>query len=139
LIVAEGTQLVHVRMYRSFREIWDGFTKNMYLGARGDIRAIAGGVAFCGALSAAPPLLAWASLRRGDRALAAEALAVSALVIAVADRGATYVSMPRRLAVFAPFGIGMFGAIALNSTRRALTGAGFAWRGRHYPAKNDAR
>jgi chlorobactene glucosyltransferase len=139
LIVAEGTQLVHVRMYRSFREIWDGFTKNMYLGARGDIRAIAGGVAFCGALSAAPPLLAWASLRRGDRALAAEALAVSALVIAVAARGATYVSMPRRLAVFAPFGIGMFGAIALNSTRRALTGAGFAWRGRHYPAKNDAR
>jgi chlorobactene glucosyltransferase len=139
LIVAEATQLVRVRMYRSFREIWNGFTKNMYLGARGDLRAIAGGVAFCGTLSAAPPLLAWASLRRGDRARAAEALAVTALVIAVAARGATYVSMPRRLAVFAPFGIGMFGAIALNSTRRALTGAGFAWRGRHYPAKNDAR
>jgi chlorobactene glucosyltransferase len=138
LIVAEATQLVRVRMYRSFREIWDGFTKNMYLGARGDLRAIAGGVAFCGALSAAPPLLAWTSLRRGDRARAAEALAVTALVIAVAARGATYVSMPRRLALFAPFGIGMFGAIALNSTRRALTGAGFAWRGRVYPAKNDA-
>jgi chlorobactene glucosyltransferase len=138
MIVAEATQLVHVRMYRSFREIWDGFTKNMYLGARGDIRAVAGGVAFCGALSVAPPLLAWASLRRGHRAHAAEALAVTALVMAVAVRGATYVSMPRRLAVFAPFGIGMFAAIALNSTRRALTGAGFAWRGRHYPAKNDA-
>ena len=139
MLVAEGTQLVRVRMYRSFREIWDGFTKNMYLGARGDLRAIAGGVAFCGALSVAPPLLAWASLRRGDWARAAEALAVPALVIGVAARGATYVSMPRRLAVFAPFGIGMFGAIALNSTRRALTGAGFAWRGRVYPAKNDAR
>ncbi len=138
LIVAEATQLVHVRMYHSFREIWDGFTKNMYLGARGDLRAIAGGVAFCAALSVAPPLLTLASLRRGDRARAAEALAVTALVIAVAARGATYVSMPRRLAVFAPFGIGMFGAIALNSTRRALTGAGFAWRGRVYPAKNDA-
>ena len=138
MIVAEATQLVRVRMYRSFREIWDGFTKNMYLGARGDLRAIAGGVAFCGALSVAPPLLAWAALRRGDRARAAEALAVTGLVIAVAARGATYVSMPRRLAVFAPFGIGMFGAIALNSTRRALSGAGFAWRGRVYPAKNDA-
>ncbi len=65
MIVAEATQLVHVRMYRSFREIWDGFTKNMYLGARGDLRAIAGGVAFCGALSVAPPLLASVSLRRG--------------------------------------------------------------------------
>jgi chlorobactene glucosyltransferase len=138
LIVAEATQLVHVRMYRSFREIWDGFTKNMYLGARGDIRAIAGGVAFCAALSIAPPVLALAAARRREWARAGEALAVSALVMAVAARGATYVSMPRRLAVFAPFGIGMFGAIALNSTRRALTGAGFAWRGRHYPAKNDA-
>jgi hypothetical protein len=126
-------------MYRSFREIWDGFTKNMYLGARGDVRAIAGGVAFCAALSTAPPLLALAALRRRDWARAGEALAVSALVMAVAVRGATYVSMPRRLAVFAPFGIGMFAAIALNSTRRALTGVGFAWRGRHYPAKNDAR
>ena len=84
-------------------------------------------------------MLAAASLRRGKRGAAAEALAVSALVIAVAYRGATYVSMPRRLAVFAPFGIAVFGAIALNSTRRGLTGAGFIWRGRRYPAKkNDA-
>lgn len=138
LLVAEGTQLVHVRMYHSFREIWDGFTKNMYLGAHGDLRAIAGGVAFCAMLSVVPPALAFASARRGQWSAAAEALAASALVMAVAARAATYVSMPRRLAVFAPFGIAMFGAIALNSTRRALTGAGFTWRGRHYPAKNDA-
>jgi chlorobactene glucosyltransferase len=139
LLVAEGTQLVRVRMYRSFREIWDGFTKNMYLGAHGDLRAIAGGVAFCAMLSVVPPVLAFESMRRRHWAEATEALAASLLVMAVAYKGATYVSMPRRLAAFAPFGIGMFGAIALNSTRRALTGAGFAWRGRHYPAKNDAR
>jgi hypothetical protein len=40
--------------------------------------------------------------------------------------------MPRRIAVYTPFGIALFGAIALNSTRRALTGAGFEWRGRTY-------
>jgi chlorobactene glucosyltransferase len=140
LVVAEGTQLVHVRMYRSFREIWNGFTKNSYLGARGDVRAIAGGVLFCATLSIAPPLLALAALRRGRRAEAAEALAASLTVMAVSYFGATFVSMPRKLAVFAPFGIGTFGAIALNSTRRALTGAGFEWRGRSYPAKkNDAK
>jgi chlorobactene glucosyltransferase len=138
LLVAEGTQLVHVRMYRSLREIWDGFTKNAYLGAHGDLRAIAGGVAFCAMLSVAPPLLALASARRRQWSLAAEALAATLLVMAVAARGATYVSMPRRLGFFAPFGIAMFGAIALNSTRRALTGAGFAWRGRLYLTKNDA-
>ncbi|HEY5350675.1 MAG TPA: glycosyltransferase [Candidatus Lustribacter sp.] len=134
LVVAEGTRLVQVRMYRSLREIWNGFTKNMYLGARGNIPAIAGGVLFCAMLSIAPPLLALAALLRGRRAEAAEALAASCAVMAVGYYGATFVAMPRRFAVFAPFGIGMFGAIALNSTRRALTGAGFAWRGRHYPA-----
>jgi chlorobactene glucosyltransferase len=139
LIVAEGTQLVHVRMYRSFREIWGGFTKNTYLGARGDVRAIAGGVVFCALLSVAPPLLALAAIRRGRFAEAAEAAAATLAVMAVGYHGATFVSMPRRLAVFAPFGIGVFGAIALNSTRRALTGAGFTWRGRDYPAKNPAR
>jgi hypothetical protein len=135
LIVAEGTQLVRVRMYRSLREIWDGFTKNTYLGARGDVRAIAGGVLFCAMLSVAPPILALAAMQRGRRAEAAEALAASLTVMAVSYFGATFVAMPRKLAVFAPLGIGMFGAIALNSTRRALTGAGFVWRGRRYPAR----
>ncbi len=45
LLVAEATRLVHVRMDRSFAEIWNGFTKNVYMGARGDLRTIAAGVA----------------------------------------------------------------------------------------------
>ncbi len=135
LMVAEGTQLVHVRMYRSFREIWDGFTKNMYLGARGNIPAIAGGVMFCGMLSVAPPVLVLDALRRGRRAQAAEALAASLAVMAAGYYGSGFVSVPRKYSVYAPLGIGMFGAIALNSVRCALTGAGFAWRGRRYPAR----
>ena len=133
LVVAEATQLVHVRMYHSFREIWDGFTKNVYLAARGDVRALAGGIAFCAVLSVAPPLLAVASLRDNDRGRAAQALAASAAVIAAAAYGASFVSIPRRLAVFAPVGIAVFAAIAVNSTIRGLTGAGFDWRGRRYP------
>jgi chlorobactene glucosyltransferase len=132
LVVAEGTQLVHVRMYHSFREIWSGFSKNAYLGARGKLLAIGGGVAFCALLSIAPPLLAAAALRRGRFAQAAEAIAASAAVIGAGVYGARFVSLPRRLAVFAPAGLAMFGAIALNSTRRALTGSGFEWRGRRY-------
>ncbi len=132
LLVAEGTQLVHVRMYRSLRELWDGFTKNMYLAARGNIAGLAGGTLFCASLSVLPPLLALASARKREWTLAAEALAVTGTVIAVAAYGSAYVSMPRRIAVYTPFGIALFGAIALNSTRRALTGAGFEWRGRTY-------
>jgi chlorobactene glucosyltransferase len=132
MAVAEGTQLVHVRMYHSLREIWNGFSKNAYLGARGDLRAIAGGVAFCMLLSIAPPLLAAAALRRGRYAEAAEALAASLAVVGAGVYGAGFVSLPRRLAIFAPAGLAMFGAITLNSTRRALTGKGFEWRGRRY-------
>jgi chlorobactene glucosyltransferase len=139
MVVAEGTQLVQVRMYRSLRELWDGFTKNMYLGARGSIVALAGGTLFCASLSVAPPLLALAAARERDWPGALEALSVTAAVIALAAYGADYVSMPRRIAVYTPFGIAMFGAIALNSTRRALTGAGFEWRGRRYGAGTAGR
>ncbi len=135
LAVAEATQLVHVRMYRSFREIWNGFTKNTYLGARGNLAAIAGGVAFCGVLSIAPPVLALVALQRKRPGEALEALAATAAVMATGFHGAPFVSMPRRLAVFAPFGIAMFAAITLNSTFLALTGTGFAWRGRRYPGR----
>jgi chlorobactene glucosyltransferase len=138
LLVAEGTQLVHVRMYRSLRELWDGFTKNMYLAARGNVAALAGGTLFCASLSVLPPLLALASARKRDWPAALEALGVTGVVIGMAAYGADYVSMPRRIAVYTPFGIAMFGAIALNSTRRALTGAGFAWRGRTYGAIDAA-
>jgi chlorobactene glucosyltransferase len=133
LVVAEATQLVHVRMYHSLREIWNGFTKNVYLAARGNVLALAGGIAFCALLAVAPPLLAIAALRADDRAQAAEALAASAAVIAAGAYGASFVSIPRPLAVFAPVGIAVFAAIALNSTIRGLTGAGFDWRGRRYP------
>ena len=119
LVVAEGTQLVHVRMYHSLREIWNGFSKNAYLGARGNLPAIAGGVTFCALLSIAPPLLALAALRRGRYAEAAEAVAASLAVMGAGAYGARFVSLPRRLAIFAPAGLAMFAAIALNSTRRA--------------------
>lgn len=135
LLLAQGTDLVRVRMYRSLDELWAGFTKNVYLGARGDLLAIAGGAALCLALSVAPPLLALAALRRKRPAEAAEAVAATAAVIAAAWHGVPYAGLPRRLAVFAPLGLAAFGTIALNSTRRALLGQGFDWRGRRYPAR----
>jgi chlorobactene glucosyltransferase len=134
LVIADGTPHVQVRMYHSFREIWDGFTKNMYLGARGDLRAIAAGMIFCLTLSAAPLVLAAAALRARRWGDAAEVVAVPIAVVAMAWRVAPYVSMPRRLAIYAPFGIFMFAAIAGNSTLRALSGRGFEWRGRRYDA-----
>jgi chlorobactene glucosyltransferase len=135
LILADGSPFVRVRMYHSFHELWDGFTKNVYLGARGDLRSIALGTVFALALSIAPPLLALDALRRKRPLEALEAAAASVAVMAVARRGARFAGLPRRLAVYAPLGIAAFAAIAVNSTRRALCGQGFAWRGRSYYAR----
>jgi chlorobactene glucosyltransferase len=132
LFLADGTHLVRVRMYHSLRELWDGFTKNMYLGARGSVPALAGGTVFCASLSVVPPALAILAARKRDWPIALEALAVTGVVVGVAAYGAAAVSMPRRVALYSPFGIAMFGVIALNSARRAFTGEGFAWRGRSY-------
>lgn len=131
LRIVGGTQLVRVRMYRSLGEIWSGFTKNMYAGARGDLSAIAAGALFCAALSVAPPLLGLAALGRKRPFEAAEAFATTAAVIALAIRGAQG-ALPRGAAVFAPLGIAAFGGIALHSAFRGLSGQGFDWRGRNY-------
>jgi chlorobactene glucosyltransferase len=133
LRLADGTAFVRVRMYQSFGELWNGFTKNVYLGARGDLPAIAGGVGLCLALSAAPPLLALDALRRKRPREAAEAMAATAAVIAVARRNAAFGGFPPGTAWLAPLGIAVFATIALNSTGRALFGRGVAWRGRRYP------
>ena len=133
LLLADGTAFVRVRMYHSFAECWNGFTKNVYLGARGRLPAIAGGVALCLALSVAPPLLALDALRRKRPREAAEAAAATAAVIAVAGRNASFGGFPPSAAWLAPFGIAAFAAIALESTGRALLGRGVAWRGRRYP------
>jgi chlorobactene glucosyltransferase len=138
LLLAEGSRLVRVRMYHSLGEIWAGFTKNAYLGANGDLRAIGAGVGFMGAVSIAPPLLAIAALRAGEPAEAAEAAAVTVAVVASAWRGLPCVGLSRGLAFFAPMGLSMFAAIALNSTRRALFGRGFTWRGRTYGDSTSA-
>lgn len=133
LLLADGCDLVRVRMYRSFAELWSGFTKNVYLGARGDLAGIAGGVALCLALSVAPPLLVLDALRCKRPRAAAEAAAAALAVVAVARRNAPFGGFPRGAAWFAPLGIAAFAAIAVNSTFQALLGRGVEWRGRRYP------
>ena len=80
-------------------------------------------------------MLAIDALRRKRPLEALEAVAASAAVIATAWRGAPFAGLSRGLAVYAPLGIAAFAAIAVNSTRRALSGQGFAWRGRSYYAR----
>jgi chlorobactene glucosyltransferase len=138
LLLAGGEEIVRVRMYRSLPEIWDGFTKNMYVGARGDLGTLAGATLVVVSLSVVPAALALDALVRKRPLRACEALLCLANGSAIAARGFRYTRLPRRLAWWAPVGYAFCGAIMLNSTLRVLSGRGVVWRGRRYTGRFDA-
>jgi chlorobactene glucosyltransferase len=138
LVLADGAHLVRVRMYTSLRELWDGFTKNMYLGAGGDLLKLGGAALFLALLSVVPAALAVDALARKRPLRAAEALLCLANGIAVEAHGLRKTGIPRRLAWYAPVGYAVCGAILLNSTLRTITGRGVEWRGRRYTGRPGA-
>ena len=138
LLLAGGEDLVRVRMYRSLREIWDGFTKNVYVGARGDLRNLAAAAVFVSLLSIVPAALAVDGLARKRPLRALEALLCLTNGMAVQAHGFRYTRLPRRLAWWAPLGYAFCGGVMLNSTLRVLSGRGVEWRGRRYTGRVDS-
>lgn len=137
LLLAGGTTLARVRMYHSFAEVWEGFTKNLYVGANGNVGALAGGAALMAMLSAPPLLALHAGLRRRPYEVA-EALAATATTIAAMMRGIDMVGMPPATAFLQPLGTASFAALVANSTWRVLSGRGVVWRGRRYSGRPNA-
>jgi chlorobactene glucosyltransferase len=135
LLLAGGEEIVRVRMYRSLHEIWDGFTKNMFAAAHGDLRALAGAAVVLSALSVVPAGLALDAAARRRPVRACEALLCLATGMAVAARGFRFTRLPLRLAWWAPVGYAFCGAVVLNSTLRVLSGRGVEWRGRRYTGR----
>ncbi|GAC1575711.1 MAG: glycosyltransferase family 2 protein [Candidatus Elarobacter sp.] len=135
LLLAGGERLVSVRMYTSLSELWGGFTKNMYVGAEGDIGKLAAGMVLLSLLSVVPAALAADAAVRKKPFRAAEALLCLAAGIAVQAHGLQMTSLPRRLAWYAPIGYALTAAIVLDSTVRVLSGRGVTWRGRRYSGR----
>jgi chlorobactene glucosyltransferase len=134
LIMADGERLAAVRMYHSFRELWNGFTKNIYYGPRGNLWALGGGLVFIASISFGPPLLAFNAAVRRRPVEALEALLTSAALIATGGWAMSSVGMDRRLGWFQPVGTAVLAAITINSTIAVLSGRGVEWRGRRYGA-----
>ncbi len=134
-ILAGGEELARVRMYHSAGEIWQGFTKNVYVGAGGSLISLFGGTFYLLAVSALPPLLAARALARRRYLEAAEALACSAAIVAAASWAIRRTRLPRNLGLYQPVGTAFLAAITLNSTFRVLSGRGVEWRGRRYSGK----
>jgi len=137
LVLAGGESLATVRMYTSLREIWDGFTKNVYFGANGELEKLAGGIALLSLVSWLPPLLFAQGLARKRPWQALEAALATATTIAAASNALRLVRLDARLGWFQPLGTAVLAGITIRSTARILSGRGVEWRGRTYAGSTD--
>ncbi len=142
LVVADGRQLVSTRMYTSLPTMWEGWTKNIYLGLRDQPALLLLGAfgAFLLVLAAffLPlwPLLGvfWYLHQGGWMALAiiSEALILWGYLIYIRGAVAYNMHISRWYALTTPLGAAVFTAMMLTSSWRVLSGQGVTWKGRKY-------
>lgn len=138
LMLADGRRWVRTRMYRSLREIWNGWSKNIIAGQR-VAPLLAGAVALL-AVSLGPLLLtglALPSLVAGTgRFWAWPALVLGATgILWQVARGmavAREMRIPLVYGLLHPLGFTVCAGILLNMAFRLLSGRGVEWKGRSY-------
>jgi len=142
LVVADGRGVASTRMYTSLAEMWEGWTKNIYLGLRDDRGLLLLGVfgAFL-AFTAALLLPAWViwgvvltvtgSGLEGSAVLG-EALALWGYLIYWRVLASRSIGIPIWYALTVPVGAGVFAAMMLTSAWNVLVGKGVTWKGRTY-------
>jgi chlorobactene glucosyltransferase len=142
LVVADGRQVASTRMYTSLSEMWEGWTKNIYLGLRDDRGLLLLGVfgAFL-AFTAALLLPAWVIwglvLTAASSGLEGSVVLIEAVLLwgyllfwrVLASRG---MGIPSWYALTTPLGAGLFAAMMITSAWNVLSGVGVTWKGRTY-------
>lgn len=142
LIVADGMKVASTRMYTSLPEMWEGWTKNIYLGLREQI-----GLMVLGAFGALVTVIAalvlplwpllglfWFFHGGGCTAMAIiiEALILWSVLIYVRSMVAHNMNIPRWYALTTPLGAAILAAMMFSSTWKVISGQGVTWRGRRY-------
>lgn len=145
LVVADGRLVVSTRMYTSLPSMWEGWTKNIYLGLRDHpslllLGAFGATLALIAALFLPVwPLLGlvWFFNGGGWMALGVfvQALFVWGYLISHRVRIAQLMEIPAWYGLTTPLGAGVFAAMMLTSAWKVLTGQGVTWRGRKYHSK----
>ena len=145
LVVANGYAVARTRMYTSLPEMWEGWTKNIYLGLSDrPSLAILGVFGAFLALVAALILPIWPVLGlfwylQGGGWLAltviAKSLLLWAMVIHARARVAIGMGLSPWYALTLPLGAAIFAAMMVTSTWKVLSGKGVTWKGRLYTLK----
>jgi len=142
LVLADGTRVARTRMYTSLNSMWEGWTKNIFLGLRDRpslllLGAFGASLAVIVALLLpAWPLLAWIWWLKGGGWLAGGVI-IQAVVVWIAVLIAR-ASVARRMGISAwyawttPLGAAIFAAMMIASAWKVLSGRGVTWKGRVY-------
>ena len=146
LVIADGRQVALTRMYHSLSEMWEGWTKNIYLGLSGSAGMLLLGAvgAFLNLVAAlALPLWLLAGLLwwQADPGSGAWLVALEAAVLwgyLILWRGVALRAMkiPVWYAWTIPLGAGIFAAMMFASTWKVLSGQGVTWKGRTYKSRS---
>lgn len=142
LVIADGRDVVSTRMYTSLETMWEGWTKNIYLGLRDHPSLLLLG-AFGATLALIAALflpiwpllgLSWYMQDGGWMALLVivEALLVWGYLIWIRAQVAQEMGISRGYAFLTPLGAGVFAAMMLTSAWKVVSGQGVTWRGRKY-------
>jgi hypothetical protein len=145
LVVANGYAVARTRMYTSLSEMWEGWTKNIYLGLRDQPSLMMLGAfgAFLLLVAALVlplwPLLGilWYLHGGGWPALAVivKSLIFWAILIYARARVAIGMGISPWYAFTLPLGAAVFAAMMFTSTWKVLSGKGVTWKGRMYAPK----
>ncbi len=143
LMFLPGAEWVETRMYRSFAEMWRGWTKNLYLLYERRLNRVLGAVTALWCLDLAPPLafLAFCAVFALGGGSASSVLAAIALFLIAVIRQWSYardlgrLGFEPRLASYQVPGAALLGLLLLNSARVHRSGQRIEWKGRGYPSE----
>lgn len=145
LVIADGRDFIRTRMYTDLLSMWEGWTKNIYLGLSGHpALLLLGAFGALLALMAALFLPLWTLLGLGwlvngggwtAAVVSLEALLVWGWLIYFRARAAQGMNISAWYALTTPLGAGVFAAMMLTSAWKVVSGQGVTWRGRKYHSK----
>jgi chlorobactene glucosyltransferase len=143
LVLADGRAVARTRMYTSLNEIWEGFTKNIYLGLRDRLGLLlfGGVVGLFGALVLPFWLAAglfWLAVEGGlePAVVSAQAGLMWAYLWFTRARQAIALGISPLYVFTLPLGALVFTAMMVTSTVNVLSGRGVRWKERVYYQKD---
>lgn len=129
-------ELFSCRMYTSFRELWLGWTKNLYAGVHHRLSTVLVLSGFVLVEFILPYLLVPFGLWRGDAAMVAWGLGLVAVIQAVRWWMDGIFGQERRMGAFQVLGATLLVGLLLDSARRSRAGA-VVWKGRRYAVRPE--